>query len=264
MKKLTNIYKIKISIGIATGGCFTGLINIQGNRKMYSILGYKAIISRLLADKANKLNMKNKNNIITNKEFDNGKFIVYCDKSTVKHSQKWYRHNFVNDLYVFLESKVNENDKDSIAKTINELKKKNVSQKKETPKKEKKRKDSKRTKSASTSSKKRNKNIENSESNKSNKNDKNNKNDNKNENTGENTKILKDMLCKADKIYIPIEYDEYFFQTSLDPFPLIRTYKYNSHNRKQNDYKCDCYLNKQSKKIHLQNRIRRLQQQPTN
>ena len=56
------------------------------------------------------------------------------------------------------------------------------------------------------------------------------------------------MLCKAGKIYIPIEYDEYFFQTSLDPFPLIRTYKYNSHNRKQNDYKCDCYLNNQLKK----------------
>ena len=48
IKKLVNIYKIKISIGIATGCCFTGLINIQGNRKMYSLLGYKVIISKLL------------------------------------------------------------------------------------------------------------------------------------------------------------------------------------------------------------------------
>ena len=89
MKKLTNIYKIKIIIGIATGCCFTGLINIQGNRKMYSLLGYKAIISRLLADKANRKNMKSKNNIINNNNSYSNNFIVYCDKATAKYSQKW-------------------------------------------------------------------------------------------------------------------------------------------------------------------------------
>lgn len=63
MKKLIGKYKIKLSIGIATGSCFTGLINIKGNRKIYSILGYKAIISRLLADKANRRNIRNKNTL---------------------------------------------------------------------------------------------------------------------------------------------------------------------------------------------------------
>ena len=103
MKKLTNIYKIKISIGIATGCCFTGLINIQGNRKMYSILGYKAIISRLLADKANRKIIRNKNNInIIDDEIYSNKFIVYCDKATMKYNQKWFRHNYINDLfYIF-------------------------------------------------------------------------------------------------------------------------------------------------------------------
>ena len=67
MKKLIDVYKIKLSIGIATGCCFTGLINVQGNRKIYSILGYKAIISRLLADKANRRNLRNKNNLIIDK-----------------------------------------------------------------------------------------------------------------------------------------------------------------------------------------------------
>ena len=56
-------------------------------------------------------------------------------------------------------------------------------------------------------------------------------------------KKLLDDVEKIGEIYTPIEYDEYFFQTNLDPFPLIRTYKYNSHNTRQNTYKYDCYLN---------------------
>ena len=241
LKKLTNNYKIKIGIGIATGGCFTGLINIQGNRKMYSILGYKAIISRLLADKANRLNMKNKNDIITNRELDNGKFVVYCDKATVKHSQKWYRHNFVNDLlHMFHDSNIDDNSNNSPKKTLNQQKSKNLSQKKDTFKKEKKEKDSNRTKSVDNNSKKKNKNDKNNKSEETNTN-KNKKNENN------MIKKIKKKIKKIGEIYIPIEYDEYFFQTTLDPFPLIRTYKYNSHNRNQNDYKCDCYLNKHLK-----------------
>ena len=127
MKKLIDEYKIKLSIGIATGACFTGLINIQGNRKMYSILGYKATISRLLADKANRRNMRNKNNIIIDKALYTDKFIVYCDKRTVKYSQKWYRYNYINDLYMFTEIKQKENSADHLNKVIDDLRKKNLS-----------------------------------------------------------------------------------------------------------------------------------------
>ena len=69
LKKLLDIYNIKLSIGIATESCFTGLINIQGNRKLYSILGYKAMISRLLADKANRRNIRNNFDLSMDKEF---------------------------------------------------------------------------------------------------------------------------------------------------------------------------------------------------
>ena len=127
---MIDVYKIKLSIGIATGSCFTGLINIQGNRKVYSILGYKAIISRLLADKANRRNIRNKNNLILDKALNNDKFVVYCDKSTVKYSQKWYRYNYINDLYMFTESRQEENSLDHLNKIINDIKEKKSSKKK--------------------------------------------------------------------------------------------------------------------------------------
>ena len=244
MKKLTNIYKIKISIGIATGCCFTGLINIQGNRKMYSLLGYKAIISRLLADKANRKNMKNKNNIINNNNSYSNNFIVYCDKATAKYSQKWYRYNYVNDLYMFNESKEDENNDISIKKEINDIKKKNLSQNKEN-------KDNKdNNKSRNEVKLKRFKTI-NPKQNKTNFEPINNPinlnlDENKTESTKNNPKvepIKSKNYTKIDEIYMPIEYDEYFFQSTLDPFPFIRTYKYNSHNSRQNTYSFYNYLN---------------------
>ena len=113
----------------------------QGNRKIYSILGYKAIISRLLADKANRRNLRNKNNLIIDKNLLTDKFIVYCDKNTVKYSQKWYRFNYINDLYMFTENNKEENSEIILNKMIIDLKKKNLSksEKKIEKKKEKKR-----------------------------------------------------------------------------------------------------------------------------
>ena len=226
MKKLIDVYKIKLSIGIATGCCFTGLINVQGNRKIYSILGYKAIISRLLADKANRRNLRNKNNLIIDKNLLTDKFIVYCDKNTVKYSQKWYRFNYINDLYMFTENNKEENSEIILNKMIIDLKKKNLSksEKKIEKKKEKKRSHTMSIKVNKKKEKKKNEiNIEKI-------------------NNIKNNKYNKNTI-KIEEIYIPIEYDEYFFQNSLDPFPLIRTYKHNTHNRKNNTFSFKNYLN---------------------
>ena len=220
MKKLIDVYKIKLSIGVATGSCFTGLINIQGNRKMYSILGYKAIISRLLADKANRRNIRNKFNLITDKALFTDKFIVYCDKNTVKYSQKWYRYNYINDLYMFTESKQEENSLDHLNNIINDIKKKNSSSNKSLRKSLKKR--LKALSSKHKKSKQKNSELLKDEQNES-----------------ENLK----NTIKIEEIYIPIEYDEYFFQNTFDPFPLIRTYKNNTHNRKNNKFSYKSYLN---------------------
>ena len=231
MKKLIDIYKIKLSIGISTGSCFTGLINIQGNRKMYSTLGYRAIISRLLADKANRRNIGNKNSLNIDKSLYTNKFIVYCDKNTVKYSQKWYRYNYISDLYMFTEPKQDDNSEEHLNKVINYLKRKNLSNS-EKKKKKKTLKTRSRTKSINENggNKLKSKNIDllNGEK--------------KEENNNTKREKLKNTI-KIEEIYTPIEYDEYFFQNTFDPFPLIRTYKYNTHNRKENTFSYKNYLN---------------------
>lgn len=233
MKKLIKIYQIKINIGIATGCCFTGLVNIQGNRKMYSLLGYKAIISRLLADKASKKNIRTKHSLFHSEPTYSDNFIVYCDKETMKYSQKWYRHNYVNDLYMFNDSSNDENANNSINKAINEFKKKSIS-----PNNDKFL--TSKIKRFKTISQKKHKQLINRITKFKNSNsDLNNSNIN-NEST---EKVKLKNSIKIDEIYTPIEYDEYFFQTTLDPFPLIRTYKFNSHNTKNNTYSNTNYLN---------------------
>ena len=233
MKKLIKIYQIKINIGIATGCCFTGLVNIQGNRKMYSLLGYKAIISRLLADKASKKNIRTKHSLFHSEPTYSDNFIVYCDRETMKYSQKWYRHNYVNDLYMFNDSSNDENANNSINKAINEFKKKSIS-----PNNDKFL--TSKIKRFKTISQKKHKQLINRITKFKNSNsDLNNSNIN-NEST---EKVKLKNSIKIDEIYTPIEYDEYFFQTTLDPFPLIRTYKFNSHNTKNNTYSNTNYLN---------------------
>ena len=215
LKKLLDVYKIKLSIGIATGSCFTGLINIQGNRKLYSILGYKAIISRLLADKANRRNIRNNFDLSMDKELYIDKFIVYCDKNTVKFSQKWYRYNYIDDLNM----STNQQEENSIEHFINDIKEKKLSKRK-LFKNLKKR--NKTTSIKAKKSKQKNNNLSDDENNE--------------------TKNLKNNM-KIEEIYIPIEYDEYFFQNIFDPFPLIRTYKHNTHNCKNNNFSYINYLN---------------------
>ena len=233
MKKLIKIYQIKINIGIATGCCFTGLVNIQGNRKMYSLLGYKVIISRLLADKASKKNVRTKHSLFHSEPTYSDNFIVYCDRDTVKYSQKWYRHNYVNDLYMFNDSNNDENANNSIKKAINEFKKKSIS-----PNNAKSL--TSKIKRFKTISQKKHKQLMNRINKFKNSNLQLNDSNLNNEST---EKVKLKNTVKIDEIYTPIEYDEYFFQTTLDPFPLIRTYKFNSHNPKNNTYSNTNYLN---------------------
>ena len=173
--------------------------------------------------------MRNKNNIIIDKALYTDKFIVYCDKRTVKYSQKWYRYNYINDLYMFAEIKQKENSADHLNKVIDDLRKKNLSKcerKKEKEKEELKMK----YKTLSIEIEKKKKKLDSK----------------KIEKESININIEKHKLRdtkKIEEIYTPIEYDEYFFQNNLDPFPLIRTYKHNTHNSKDNSYSFNNYLN---------------------
>ena len=99
--ELTNHYDIKIGIGISTGACFTGLINIQGNRQMFTLIGKKVHFSRTIADEALQ-------SIINS----DGKYLIYCDKLTMKLSQKWFRHAFVSRIKVYFDQ-----EKDSYFET---------------------------------------------------------------------------------------------------------------------------------------------------
>lgn len=87
--KLTEHYEIRIGIGISTGSCYTGLIALQGDRKQFTLLGKKVNLSRTLADEAFRkiLDPNNKR-----------KYCIYCDQTTKKQSQKWYRHIYRSDL----------------------------------------------------------------------------------------------------------------------------------------------------------------------
>ena len=65
------------------------------NKKVYTLLGKKVLLSRLLAEEACK-DVENDNTI---------KYIIYCDKPTMIYSQKWYRYIFVYQLRIFLTKK---------------------------------------------------------------------------------------------------------------------------------------------------------------
>ena len=80
---LSNYYNIKIGIGITTGACFSGLMSVQRNRKIFTLIGKKVNFSRTLADEALSSVMKSRL-----------KYLIYCDKLTMKHSQKTIRHTF--------------------------------------------------------------------------------------------------------------------------------------------------------------------------
>ena len=197
--ELTNYYDIQIGIGITTGACFTGLINIQGNRKIFDLMGKKVYLSRTLADEA--LNTINDSDV---------KYLIYCDKLTMKHSQKWYRHAFVSKINIIFDQESNlyyesrddffTGNKTALSHNSNSLMKKKKLNKK-----------SKRKPTL------RNKSNDNKEINKENQMYK-----------KYDMEPIKNKLIQ--EIYAPIENEEYFIPHYHDPFPLIRTHLYNSFN----------------------------------
>ena len=208
---LTNHYDLKIGIGISTGACFTGLINIQGNRKIFTLLGKKVNLSRTLADEAL--------NTIINSDL---KYLIYCDKLTMKHSQKWYRHAYVSKINVYFDQ---ENDiyyeskddfftgsKTNISNTKSKI------NGKDTPNENKKFGNSFRRRKSRKKKNLKNKSVDNKET----------KTDNDEIHKKYEMEPKKNKLIK--EIFSPIENDEYFLPNYNDPFPLIRTHLYNSFN----------------------------------
>ena len=211
---LTKIYKIKVGIGIATGSCFSGLISLQGNKKFFAILGKKVNLSRILADEAYK-------NIESDKKL---RYLIYCDKNTMKKSQKWYRHIYISQLKVHLSKKKDNlytskddflyGQKDGKIKinesNINNLKDENYNNKKSNIKK-----------NFSLVPKKTDDNIYNKAD------------DEKKDAKANKTENEYNLI---NEIFTPIEEEEYFIPNYLDPFPLIRTHLNNSYNPKNKLY----------------------------
>ena len=263
---LADIYDIKIGIGISTGSCYSGLIPIQGDRKQFTLLGQKVNLSRTLADEAFQ-------KVINNSCIYKKKYMIYCDKNTVRQSQKWFRHVYVSKISIYF----NKDSEELYYETIeNDEKIEEESKKKsilnfsddEEPQKE----------------------IEkDSDNNEDNTNDKTNNNmsrDNtqKESNTNshyrrssinsnnhiikarnnsslfgeynrKNTADFKKTIISnslREKVYIigieiysPIEKDEYFLQNINDPFPFLRTHRNNSYTPKVKQY----FYNHSKKKI---------------
>ena len=226
---LTKYYSIKIGIGISTGACFSGLISLQGNKKVYTLLGKKVILSRLFAEEACK-NAENDDKI---------NYIIYCDKYTVKYSQRWYRHIFVSQLKVYLTKKDDNFEKYKLefingknkGNTINEIK-------------------YNKKKSLSNSKQAKN-NIDNIKLKEESKNQNEDFDDKKNiiENmfefdskNEEEYKKLKNKISieneyiLINEVYSPIEDEEYFIPNYYDPFPLMRTHLNNSFSGKNRLY----------------------------
>ena len=225
---LTKNYAMKIGIGITTGACYSGLINLQGNKKVFTLLGKKVILSRILAEEACK-NAENNEKI---------KYIIYCDKSTMNYSQKWYRHIFVSQLKIFLTKKDDIYNKyriefydgktnDKIIKQIKfdkniPLEKSNIDQ---------------NNIEINPLDESKNKNDEITEK----KNILENIIDIESKNDEEYKKMKKKFYIENEyilinEIFSPIEEEEYFIPSYYDPFPLLRTHINNSFNPKNKLY----------------------------
>ena len=226
---LTKNYAMKIGIGISTGACYSGLINLQGNKKVFTLLGKKVILSRLLAEEACK-NAENNEKI---------KYIIYCDKTTMNYSQKWYRHIFVSQLKIFLTKKddifnkyrIEFYDGKSNDKIIKQIK-----FDKNTPLENSNIDQNNIELNAVEESK--NKNEEELA-------DKKNMFENIIEIESKNEEEYKQMKKKfcieneyilINEVFSPIEDEEYFIPNYYDPFPLLRTHMNNSFNPKNKLY----------------------------
>jgi len=212
---LTNYYNIKIGIGITTGSCYTGLIEIQGDRKQFTLMGKKVNLSRTLADEAFQkvLNSSHKK-----------KYLIYCDKKTMKQSQKWVRHIYISKINIYFNKESQElyyESKDNVHVCDqrfqnNMWKQNNINKNKDK---------SQRNNwwllgdynRKQTESFKRN-NIFNNES--------------------------QEITHITIEIYTPVEIEEYYIQNKYDPFPLLRTHKHNSYTPKIKQYIYNHFENK--------------------
>ena len=222
---LTSYYDIKFGIGITTGSCYTGLIPIQGDKKQFTLLGKKVNISRTLADEAfQKVINSNANK----------KYIIYCDKKTMKQSQKWFRHIFISKITIYFnknleelyyETKENDNIYDIQYNDILNFSDDDEHQD-----------DFEEINNTITHKATRNNSSLFGEYNR------------KNTEYFKKTISLNSLQEKIHiiniEIFSPIENEEYFLQNLKDPFPLLRTHKHNSYSPKNNKYFNNHFRNK--------------------
>ena len=215
---LSDYYDIKFGIGIATGSCYTGLIPIQGDRKQFTLLGKKVNLSRTLADEAFQKVLNNNNN---------KKYMIYCDKNTMKQSQKWFRHVYISKITIYFnksldeiyyETKENENNFDIQQNDILNFSDDEEQQNNEFEV----------INNAIIHRTTRNNSALFGEYNR--------KNTEYFKKTIKGNSLEQKIHIIQTEIYSPIENEEYFSQNLLDPFPLLRTHRYNSYNPKINKY----------------------------
>ena len=223
---LTQYYDIKFGIGITTGSCYTGLISIQGDRKQFTLLGKKVNLSRTLADEA----FQKVINVNTKK-----KYIIYCDKKTMKQSQKWFRHIYISKITIYFnkdleelyyEAKENDNNFQIQYNDILNF---------------------------SDDEEQQNDDFEGVNKTVIHKATRNNTSlfgeyNRKNTEYFKKTITMNSLQEKISiiniEIYSPIENEEYFLQNFKDPFPLLRTHKHNSYTPKNNKYFSNHFKNK--------------------
>ena len=223
---LTQYYEIKIGIGISTGSCYTGLIRIQANRKQFTLLGKKVNLSRTLADEAFQkvINYSDKR-----------KYKIYCDKETMIKSQKWFRHIYISkiniyfhkdsqELYYEVKENINNNNNNNVENYENN-ENNNINEDvqispdfkyflKSNHYKNKKRYNS------SLFGEYNRKNIDYF----------------KKINDINGPTQSKNIHTISMDIYSPVINEEYYLQNINDPFPLLRTHKYNSYNPRIKQY----------------------------
>ena len=231
---LAEYYDIKFGIGITTGSCYTGLIPIQGDKKQFTLLGKKVNISRTLADEAFQK--------VTNSDTKK-KYIIYCDKKTMKQSQKWFRHIFISKITIYFNKNLEElyyetkeNNNTIYENQYNDILNFSDDEEQQNGFEE----------------------INNTIIHKATRNNTslfgeyNRKNTEYFKKTISVNSLQEKIHIINIEIYSPIENEEYFLQNLNDPFPLLRTHKHNSYNPKNIKYFSNHLRNKKiDNKINL-------------
>ena len=229
---LTEHYDIKIAIGIATGACYTGLIPIQGDKKQFTLLGTKVNLSRTLADEAFQKIINSNNSSSVRR-----KYVIYCDKKTMKQSQKWFRHVYVGQIQIYFNKESQElyyekredydfnNTKkekceNNYQKQISSLRSDNLGRNNSSLLGEYNRKNIDLFKRSNTI----------------------------------NDALIENTYVISTGIYCPIDNEIYFLQNVNDPFPFIRTHKHNCFCSKIEQYYYNHYRERALRnklKLHL-------------